>query len=168
MKSSNLLIAVLLLGAPLSSLAAEQVTSYAKNSGHVSCLSTVQDLESFFAKDENYGSWAFVSKEKSDDQVVNASLEITYDVDSALIDFTVAPTKDGKCSYTYTRTFYSTKSCMATTKEGFMKEAEYKTELNKRITAFDDDGAKILLMPVGNGCLVQKKEIGYRHADQAK
>ena len=123
-------------------------------------------MESFFTKETNYGSWAFVAKEKSDDQILNATLELTYSDGSMLIDFTVAPTKDGTCSYSYTKTFYSEKNCVATAKEKFMNNATYKTEINKNILAFEDGGVKTLLMPAGSGCLVQKKEIGFRYKKQ--
>lgn len=151
----------------LSAYSAEQVTDYAKSSGFSACLSTVSDLESFFADKANYGSWAFVAKDKSDDQPLNATLELTYNDGVHLVDFTVIPSKDGTCSYTYSRTWYSEKSCMATSKEGFMSNATYKTEVNKNITAFEDaSGTKILLTPAGVGCMVQKKEIGFRHKKQ--
>jgi len=56
---------------------------------------------------------------------------------------------------------------MATSKEAFMSNATYKAEINKNITAFEDTkGAKILLTPAGVGCMVQKKEIGFRHKKQ--
>lgn len=146
--------------------AADQVSNYAKKSGYQACLSTVSDIENFFAEDSNYGSWAFVAQDKPDDQILNATLELTYNDGSVLVDFTVSPTKDGMCSYNYTRTFYNEKSCIATTKEDFMKNATYKTEVNQFITAFEDGSSRIMLMPAGNGCVVQKKEIGYRHKKQ--
>lgn len=150
-----------------SAYCADQVTNYAKSSGYEACLSTVSDLESFFAKSASYGSWAFVAKDKSDDQPLNATLELTFTDGTHLVDFTVIPSKDGTCSYTYSRTWYSDKSCMATSKEAFMSKATYKTEINKNITAFEDEtGAKILLTPAGVGCMVQKKEIGFRHKKQ--
>ncbi|KAF7764858.1 hypothetical protein PCIT_b0946 [Pseudoalteromonas citrea] len=150
-----------------SLMAADQVSSYAKKSGYSSCLTAVSDIENFFAKDSNYGSWAFVAKEGTDDQIVNATLELTHNDGSTLVDFTIAPTKDGSCSYTYTRTFFTEKSCMATTKEEYMKNSKYKTEINKNITGFEDpNGAKLLLMTAGTGCIVQKKEVGFRHNKQ--
>lgn len=156
-----------LLLSPFSSMASGLVSNYAVNSGYTACLSAVVDLEKFFTEDTNYGSWSFVAKEGADDQVLNATLELSYEHDSALVDFSIAPTKDGSCTYVYTRTIYSNKSCMATSKEEFMAKSEYKGEVNKFITAFDETGgAKLLLMPAGSGCIVQKKEIGFRHSRQ--
>ncbi|GMM68988.1 hypothetical protein MTsDn1_22830 [Alteromonas sp. MTD1] len=149
-----------------SAMSADQVTSYAKKSGVNSCLTTVSDVEKFFAEGNNYGSWSFVAKEGADDQLVNATLELTFSNRSTMVDFTIAPTKDGSCSYTYTRTFYSEKSCMATTREDYMKNANYKTDINKNIAGFEDGAAKVLLMPAGSGCVVQKKEVGFRHNKQ--
>lgn len=150
-----------------SAYSADQVTNHAKSSGYKACLSTVSDLESFFADNTNYGSWAFVAKDKSDDQLLNATLELTYTEGVILVDFTVIPSKDGTCSFTYSQTWYSEKSCMATSKEKFMSKATYKTEINKNIMAFENaNGAKILLTPAGVGCMVQKKQIGFRHKKQ--
>ena len=147
----------------------DQILSYAKSFDHKSCISTVADLESFFTKgNSNYGTWTFVAKEGSDDQPVNASMELTFGDSSQLIDLTVIPASDGTCSYTYTRTWYTDKNCMAATKEEFMASASYKAELNKNITAFEDDASKILVMAAGSGCILQKKEIGYRHKEQNK
>ena len=146
--------------------AGDQVANYAKKSGYKSCLSTVSDIENFFTQDPNYGSWAFVAKEKPDDQVLNATLELSYSDGTTLVDFTISPTKDGSCSYTYSRTFYSDKSCIATSKEEYMTNATYKTEINKVITGFEDGSSRILLMPAGPGCIVQKKEIGFRNNKQ--
>ena len=165
-------VGILALGLAVSALSmsahsADQVTSYAKSSGYSACLSTVIDLEKFFADGVNYGSWAFVAKDKSDDQPLNATLELTFSDNAQIVDFTVIPSKDGTCSYTYSRTWYSEKSCMATSKEEFLSKATYKTEINKHITAFEDaSGAKILLTPAGGGCVVQKKEVGFRHKKQ--
>jgi hypothetical protein len=152
-----------------TSAAAEgQVASYARESGFSACLSTVADIERFFTKDTNYGSWSFVAKDGTNKQVLNATLELTYSEDAAIIDLTVAPTADGHCTYSYTRTVYFDKSCLATSKEDFMSKATFKTEINKHISGFEDGGAKMLLMPAGRGCILQKKEIGYRHAKQSK
>jgi hypothetical protein len=155
----NKLKATLLLSILCGSnaFAGEQLLNQAKSAEIKSCLSTITDLENFFTKDSNYGSWSSWAENNADDQVFNASLEITFSDGQHLIDLTVAPTKDGQCSYTYSRTFYSEKSCMAFSKSD-MKTAEYKTELNKNITMFEDTSAKWFLSSAGSGCLVQKKE----------
>jgi hypothetical protein len=46
-----------------------------------------------------------------------------------------------------------------------MKEAKYKMEVNKHVTAFEDV-ANWLLSSAGSGCMVQKKEVGIRHKAQ--
>lgn len=132
-------------------------------------MSTVSEIEQFFAENKNYGSWAFVAAEKSDDQPLNATLELSFSDGSTLVDFTVIPAKDGTCSFVYTHTFYSEKNCVATSKESFMNDATYRDEINKNIIAFETEaGTKILLNRVGNGCLVQRKEIGFRHKKQSR
>lgn len=143
----------------------EQLVKQARDVGIKSCLSTISDLENFFTKGKNYGSWSLWASENANDQIFNSTLEITFSDGAQLIDLTVAPTKDGQCSYTYTRTLYSDKSCMGFSKSD-MKEAKYKMEVNKFITAFDDGSAKWLLTNAGDGCMVQKKEVGIRHKEQ--
>lgn len=149
-----------------SAFAGNQIINQAKSVNIKSCLSTIDDLETFFTAGNNYGTWSVWASEKPDDQIFNASIELTFSDGSQLIDFTVAPTKDQQCSYSYTRTFYSSKSCMAFSKTD-MNGAEYQTELNKNITLFADGSAKWLLTSAGNGCLIQKKEVGIRHKAQA-
>ena len=148
-----------------NAFAGDQLINQAKGVNIKSCLSTIDDLENFFADGNNYGSWSSWASDKPDEQIFNSSLEITFSDGNHLIDLTVAPTRDNQCSYSYTRTFYSEKSCMAFSKSD-MKNAEYKTELNKNITLFADGSAKWLLSSAGNGCLVQKKEVGIRHKPQ--
>jgi len=166
MKIFQLTLGLAFCIASVSVQCAEQVTDYAKSTGFKNCISTVTDVENFFAKGENYGSWVFVAKENPNEQLLNSTLEITFGDGTQLVDFTVIPLKDGTCSYTYTRTWYMEKSCMATSKEEFMSKATYRNEINKNVMAFEDGGAKILLTQAGLGCMVQKKEIGFRHKKQ--
>jgi hypothetical protein len=148
--------------------AQDQVSSYARQTGFQACLSTVVAMEKFFTEDTNYGSWSFVAKENPNKNLLNTTLELTFSGGSQMIDLTVAPTADGSCSYSYTRTAYFDKSCLATSKSDFMSKATFKTEINKNVSGFEDGSSKILLMSAGSGCILQKKEIGYRHATQAK
>ncbi|POP52620.1 hypothetical protein [Zhongshania marina] len=143
-----------------------QITGIAKNAQFKACLSTVSALEKFFGEGNNYGSWASWATSQPDKQPFNVSMEITFSDGDQLVDFTVTPTPDGECSYVYTRTWFSPKSCIATSKEGFLNDAKYKTDLNKNIAAFEDGGTRVLLMPAGSGCVVQKKEVGFRHKKQ--
>lgn len=170
MKKLNAFIVLGLLSTSLSAHCEEgPITEYAKKSGYKSCLSTVSDIEEFFGENTSYGFWAFVASEKSDEQLFNATLELTYEHGSNIVDITIFPAKDGTCSFSYTQTFYSDKNCIATTKESYMANAKYKTEINKNVIAFENTGdSKIVLTPAGSGCLVQKKEIGFRHKFQNK
>lgn len=99
-----------------NAFAGDQLVNQAKGVNIKSCLSTIGDLETFFTEGQNYGSWSLWATESADDQIFNSTLEITFSDGHHLIDLTVAPTKDKQCSYTYTRTFYSDKSCMAFSK----------------------------------------------------
>ncbi|HED40624.1 MAG TPA: hypothetical protein ENJ13_09375 [Chromatiales bacterium] len=145
----------------------DQVKDIAKDVGYRSCLSTVSDIEDFFGNKVSYGSWSFWARENPDEQIFNSTLELTYGDGIQLVDFTVAPTKDGQCSFVYTRTFYSPKSCLATTKNDYMSKAEFKGEINKSVSGFSEKGGvKWLLTPAGSGCLVQKKEIVFRSVRQ--
>lgn len=168
-KSNYLLTAAIALTAfSASAFADSQVASYARESGYTACIKAVEDIENFFTKDTNYGSWTFVAKDDTKRQLLNAAIELTYQDSSTLVDLTVAPTSDGNCSYTYTRTMYTSANCIAASRDSYMSNAKYKTNLNKNIAAFEDGSSKILLMPAGAGCIVQKKEVGFRHAKQAK
>ena len=149
-----------------SAFAGTQVTDLVKADGVKRCLSTVQELEGFLTEDKDYGSWALWATEQPDQQIVNATIELTYANDSALVDFTVAPLPDGTCSISYTRSFHNEKNCLATSKENFMADAAYVGEVNKNVMRFNDDGSTLLLMPAGNGCFVQKKEVLIRFKNQ--
>lgn len=148
--------------------AGEQLVTIAKDAGFTSCLETIDVLENFFTEkidgNNNYGSRGLWAKEKNNDQIFNATLEITHQDVSQLIDFTVAPTRDGQCSYSYTRTVYFNKSCMVLAKSDLMKNTTYKTELHSRITLFvNEAGTDWILLPAGrSGCVLQKKEVGFR------
>ncbi|TMP02949.1 hypothetical protein CWC11_15725 [Pseudoalteromonas sp. S3178] len=149
-----------------NSYAGDQLINQAKKAEIKSCLSTIDAVEEFFTKDQSYGSASLWAVENSDDQIFTSTLELTFSDGPQIIDLTVAPTKDGQCSYSYTRTFYSEKSCMAYSKAN-MKNAEYSTELNKYVTKFDDGSSNWFLSSAGVGCLIQKKEIGLRFKPQA-
>ena len=146
--------------------AGTQVTDIVKADGVKKCLSTVQELEAFLTDDTDYGSWAQWATDQPNQQIVNASIELTYAKSSTLVDFTVAPLPDGTCSFSYTRSFYNEKNCLATSKEDFMVKAEYVGEVNKNVMRFKDGGSAIFLMPAGNGCFVQKKEVLIRFKEQ--
>lgn len=167
MKRSNFILVPLLLCAS-NAYAGEQLVNQAKGVGIKSCLPTIADLEHFFTnKGTNYGSWSLWASDKPDDQIFNSTLEITYSDGPVIVDLTVAPTKDQQCSYSYTRTWYSDQSCMAFTTSSMPGSSKYKMEVNKLVTAFEDDSAKWLLTTAGQGCLIQKKEIGIRHKAQS-
>lgn len=162
MKSFSLLISFMIFG-NICFAKENLVTNMAADAGVKSCLETVKDLNGFFGGDNDIGAWAFWSEENTDKQPFNVTLEQTYTDESAIVDFTVSPTPDGFCTYTYTRTWYSQSSCTAVSREDFLKDAKYKGEVNKNLLAFDNKGVKFLLTSAGTGCLVQKKEIGFRH-----
>lgn len=149
-----------------SAFADSQIFDTAKKANFKSCLSTVAELEKFFGDGVNYGNWSQWAKENADKQPFTSTIELTYKDGLQLVDLTITPTPDGMCSYVYTRSWFSSKSCIATSKESYMEDFEYKTEINQKISAFQKDGAKIFLMPAGDGCLVQKKEVGFRFNKQ--
>ncbi|MBY5993561.1 hypothetical protein [Ferrimonas balearica] len=161
-----LLIALLMLAPQVQ--AEEQLVKHARNAGITACLSTIADLEQFFGAGNNYGSWSTWASDKADDQIFNSAMEITFSDGVHLIDLTVAPTKDGHCSYAYTRTWSAEQNCMAVSRQDFMKGASYKTELNANVAAFEDGTARLFLMPSGNSCVLQKKEVGIRHKRQGE
>jgi len=158
------LIGIVVSAAP--AYAADKITSMAKDAGFTSCLTTVTKLEHYFSNKKNYGSWTFWSNQSTNKQPFNASMEITFKDGSMLVDFTVIPATDGTCSYNYTKTWYSSRNCINTAKQRFMKDAKFKGTINKRVLAFTLGSAEFMLQPAGSGCMVQKKEIGFRFDKQ--
>jgi hypothetical protein len=149
-----------------SAIADSQILTTAKEANIKSCLSTVADLENFFGDGVSYGNWSQWAKENPDKQPFTTTIELTFKDGAQLVDLTISPTPDGTCSYVYTRSWFSSKSCIATSKEPFMKDFEYKTEINQKISGFEKGTIKLLLMPAGDGCLIQKKEVGFRYKKQ--
>jgi hypothetical protein len=149
-----------------NAFAAELLINQAKSVNIKSCLPTISALDNFFrGNGNNYGAWSTWASESPDEQIFSSSLEITFNNGSHLIDLTIAPTKDNQCSYSYTRTFYSEKNCIAFSRTK-MKSATYEKELNKNVTIFKDGSVNWYLMPAGNGCMIQKKEVGIRFKQQ--
>ncbi len=145
-----------------------QVATTAKEGGVKACLKAVAELEDFFGKDVRYGHWSQWAKEGADSQPFTTTLELTFSDGTHLVDLTVTPATDGTCAYEYTRTFYVAKTCIAATKDSFMKDYEYKAEVNQKVSAFAKGNVKIFLMPAGDGCVVQKKEVGFRFKKQGE
>jgi hypothetical protein len=163
MKELLIVAAILVSG---SAFADSQIFDTAKEANFKSCLSTVAELENFFGDGVSYGNWSQWAKENADKQPFTSTIELTFKDGVHLVDLTIAPSSDGTCSYLYTRNWFSSKSCIAASKEPFMKDFEYKTEINQKISGFQKGAVKIFLTPAGDGCLVQKKEVGFRHKKQ--
>lgn len=139
----------------------------AKEFGFTNCITTVKKLENHLAKDDNYGTWTITSQNKTKNEFLTATMELTYNDGSELVDLTIIPNNIEKtCSFTYTRTWFSNKNCIATSSD--LKDFEFKAVVNKNISAFSKKGINLLLMPVGNGCMVQKKETSFRLDKQDK
>ena len=166
MKKSLLGLSCLLVLAGMAHADDLQITKTAQEAGIKSCLPTIQDMEKFFGEDNSYGSWSFWSKENPNKALFSVSIEIDFTDGMHLVDLTVAPTADGMCAYSYTRTWHSPKSCMAVAQEDFLKGYTYKTELNKKIGSFAKGDIKVFLMPAGDGCVVQKKEFDVSYKKQ--
>ena len=81
-------------------------------------------LENFLAKNDNYGVWTVTSKQKTTNEFLTASMELTYSNGSELIDLTIVPNNiEQTCSFTYTKTWYSNKNCIATSRD--LKDFEF-------------------------------------------
>lgn len=162
------LLLISLLCISSQAFADPKVALTAQNGGVKSCLGAISQLEKFFGDNVRYGHWSQWAKEGADGQPFTTTMELTFSDGTHLIDLTVAPTADGNCTYEYTRTFFVDKTCIAASKESFMTGYEYKTELNQKISAFQKDNVKVFLMPAGDGCVVQKKEVGFRFKKQGE
>lgn len=164
-----LVTCTVLLCMPLGAHAEDgKITAMAREAGFTSCLSTVARLERFLSSKRNYGSWSFWSNRDTDKQPFNASMEISFSDGSILIDFTVIPSPDGTCAYTYTKSWYTPTSCDETVKQRFMQKAKFKGRLNSHVMAYTLGSAEVMLQNAGSGCMVQKKEIGFQFSKQDK
>lgn len=134
------------------------LTKTARSAGFLSCINVVEDMNKFFSPSGHASLW---STENTSKRVFNSTTENTFTDSAILGDITIAALADGTCSYTYSKTWYSDKSCIATTKENYLKDGEYMGEVNKFITRFKVSSTEILLMPAGSGCIVQKKEMSF-------
>ena len=164
-----ILVALAMMLIPASQAKAEEgkITAMAKQAGFTSCLSTVTKLETFLSGKRNYGSWSFWSNKQTDDQPFNASMEISFADGSILVDFTVMPSPDGSCAYSYTKTWYTPTNCAETAKQKFMQKAQLKGKLNRHVQAFTLGTAEIMLQTAGSGCMIQKKEVGFQFSKQS-
>ena len=147
------------------------VEKQAKEFGFTKCLSSVVKLEEFFTKNKTYGSYTSAATKDPNNEIFSATLELTYDNSTPeIIDFVVSPNnKENTCSYNYTRTWYDSRNCMNVSRSDFLKDFEFKGALNKDISAFTNKASvKVFLSNAGSGCLIQKKETGYRFNNQDK
>ncbi len=137
------------------------MTKLAKKLGYTTCLPTVKDLENYFTKNNSYGVSVVVSKNTPNSDIFVATMEISYKDSADIVDIAVVHNpQNNTCSFSYTKTWLSKKSCLILSNQ--LKKFEYKGELNKFVSTFSNGkGVKILLMPVNDGCMVQKKEIAY-------
>lgn len=163
-----LLAGLLALNLGIAQADETQLQGLAKGAGFKACMSTLLDVEKFLAEGKNYGSWILSAKDQPDKQPLNTSMELTFDDGSAIVDITVTPTPDGECSFLYSRTWYVPSTCMAFSKSEAMETMQYKDQLNRDVAAFQGGALRVLLVSAGQGCLVQKKETGFRHKKQWK
>jgi len=159
-------LAVLLFPVSHACAAEGKITKMAREAGFTSCISTVARLEGFLSGKQNYGSWSFWSNQETDRQPFNASMEVSYSDGGILVDFTVIPSPDGTCIYTYTKSWYTPNSCQKTLKQKFMQKAVLKGKLNVHVQAYSLETAEVLLQKAGSGCMVQKKEVGFQFTRQ--
>ncbi|MDQ6965343.1 MAG: hypothetical protein Q9M23_00260 [Mariprofundaceae bacterium] len=163
-----MLIALAMLLFPVQQAWGEEgkITRMAREAGFTACIGTVSKLETFLSNKRPYGSWSFWSNQQTDKQPFNVSMEVSYADSSILVDFSVIPSSDGSCAYTYTKTWYTPNSCTKTSKQKFMSKAKFKGKLNTHVRAYSLGSAELLLQKAGSGCMVQKKEIGFQFSKQ--
>ncbi len=148
--------------------AEEIIADLAQKQGATVCLSTAKELDNFFGGDTNYGAHVRSATNNPNNQPLDITIEQTFNDGNVIVDIDLVPTSDGQCTVSYAKSWYSSKSCMATTQEKFMKDAEYSGTLNKGVSYFHDGDSMVFLTDAGPGCLVVKKEFLVRHKEQDK
>ena len=95
--------------------ASDFMAEHAKQNGHNSCLSLIKNVEQFLTKpaNGNVGTRTSWSSDNANTQLVSSSIELTFSDGSILVDVMVAPTVDGQCSFSYTKTMYHPESCLS-------------------------------------------------------
>lgn len=134
-------------------------TQQAKDSGFTACLGAVEKLANFLVGDSNgnYGAHGIWSTTDTSNKIYTAQIERNFSDGVMIMNMTVVHNQAGSCSSQYTKTFMSDKTCMKYAME--QKEGEYKGELNKETGLLEDGAANVYLQPVGQNCLVIRKEI---------
>ena len=163
-----MLVALAMLFLPVQQAWGDEgkITRMAREAGFTSCIDTVAKLEAYLGNKRPYGSWSFWSNKQTDKQPFNASMEISYSDGAILVEFSVIPSPDGSCAYTFSKTWYSPNSCTKTSKQKFMNKAVLKGKLNTHVMAYSLGSAELFLQKAGSGCMVQKKEIGFQFSKQ--
>ncbi|MBD77521.1 MAG: hypothetical protein CL840_01105 [Crocinitomicaceae bacterium] len=159
------LSAAIALVASTGAMATEPNTSdlvpvqQAKDSGFTACLGAVEKLSNFLIGDAsgNYGAHGIWSTTETTNKIYSAQIERNFSDGVMIMNMSVVHNKAGTCSSQYTKTFMSDETCMKYAMG--QKDAKYKGELNKETGLFDDGGAYVYLQPVGQKCLVIRKEI---------
>lgn len=163
MNYKTLCISALITSICLPAFAADIASNIAEKHNFKQCLSTVTELEKFFADPiggEDYGVYVSTAKKDTSRNPLHATLELDLGTSSQIIDLVVAPTIDGGCAYSYTRTFYIAASCRTVSKDTSMSKTKFQDALFKRVFRFaDSTGSNMYLMPAGEGCILQKQEM---------
>ena len=148
--------------------ASNYMAERAKENGHKSCLAVISDVESFLTKPVNgkVGTSTVWASKDANSQIVSSTTELAFSAGTVLVDLIVAPTIDGHCSFSYTKTLYHDGSCMSA-KEVYANDIEYKGDLYESVSRYRDGTVDTMLFPAGKGCTVQKKEIGIRQGKQS-
>lgn len=166
-KRKNVFIKILISGLLFTATTyanESSLVSSAKGLGFTKCISTVKEMQDFFADKAQYGHLTIVAQDNPNGTLLTTSLEIVYSDGSTLVDLTVVPNTDNTCSYTYTRTLILNDNCMSVSRSKLLEGYDFTSPLSKDISTFQNkDNVKIFLLPIpSGGCLLQKKEIAYR------
>lgn len=131
----------------------------AKNNGFTECLGAVRMMAEFLIGDASgeYGSHGLWSHTQTSGKMYTAQIERNFTDGVMLMNMTVVHNQVGSCSAQYTKTFMTDKPCdeYSATIEGGI----YKGEVSKQTLLLELDSTTVYLQPVGQTCLVIRKEI---------
>lgn len=157
----HLAFIALMLGSVLSSSVAADnaVVNQAAGSGVKKCLPAVRSISDFLIRDGNAGAHSVWNSNTPDKQIFTSVIERNFIDGILLTNLTVSPVASGQCAVVYDQIKYSSKSCVAVSKENF-ENYEYKDSLNKEVVVLQSGGVYVYLLPAeGGGCVSLKKEI---------
>jgi hypothetical protein len=133
------------------------VVKQARAAGVKHCLPAIEKISNFLIEDENTGAQSNWNSEQPDTHPFSTLIERNYDDGTVVINLNVTPVTTGQCYVEYEKIIQFEGSCLAASHK--FKGAEYIGELNREVSALQQDAVNIFLIPSGSNCIAVLKEI---------